>query len=165
MLLLPILILFIYFIIFFSYTNFGLYKSYPLNRNLVLEICKKRDTISLVRILVSHLVLGIKVLFKVYIYIYICIYELVCLAIYSVRWGTVMASIGCGKEEYNKERLHPELWILIPLAIHLDLWSLELMLILLWCGWSPLAFLLGVAIRVEDIWLRYMWVGWIMCCR
>jgi hypothetical protein len=83
MLLLPVLILFIYFIIFFSYTNFGLYKSYPLNRNLVLEICKKRDTISLVRILVSHLVLGIKVLFKVYIYI--CIYELVCLAIYSVR--------------------------------------------------------------------------------
>jgi hypothetical protein len=27
-----------------------------------------------------------------------------------------MASIGCGKEEYNKERLHPELWIWIPLA-------------------------------------------------
>jgi hypothetical protein len=33
----------------------------------------------------------------------------------------VMASIGCGKEEYNKERLHPELWILILLAIQLDL--------------------------------------------
>jgi hypothetical protein len=32
-----------------------------------------------------------------------------------------MASIGRGKDEYNKERLHPELWILIPLAIHLDL--------------------------------------------
>jgi hypothetical protein len=43
----------------------------PLKNNLVLEICKKRDTISLVRILVSHLVLGIKVLFKVYIYIYV----------------------------------------------------------------------------------------------
>jgi hypothetical protein len=26
----------------------GLYKSYPLNRNLVLEICKKRDTEGLV---------------------------------------------------------------------------------------------------------------------
>jgi hypothetical protein len=24
-------------------TNFGLYKSHPLNRNLVLEICKKKD--------------------------------------------------------------------------------------------------------------------------
>jgi hypothetical protein len=24
-------------------TNFGPYKSYPLNRNLILEICKKRD--------------------------------------------------------------------------------------------------------------------------
>jgi hypothetical protein len=32
-----------------------------------------------------------------------------------------MASIGCGKEGYNKEGLHPELWILIPLAIQLDL--------------------------------------------
>jgi hypothetical protein len=31
-----------------------------------------------------------------------------------------MASIGCGKEEYNKERLHPELWILIHLVIPLD---------------------------------------------
>jgi hypothetical protein len=29
-------------LLFFSYTNFGLYKSYPLNRNLVLEICKER---------------------------------------------------------------------------------------------------------------------------
>jgi hypothetical protein len=27
-----------------------------------------------------------------------------------------MASIGCGKDEYNKERLHLELWILMPLA-------------------------------------------------
>jgi hypothetical protein len=32
-----------------------------------------------------------------------------------------MASIGRGKEEYNKEILHLELWILIPLAIQLDL--------------------------------------------
>jgi hypothetical protein len=32
-----------------------------------------------------------------------------------------MASIGCGKKEYNKERLHPGLWILILLAIQLDL--------------------------------------------
>jgi hypothetical protein len=46
--------LFIYFILhlfIFLYifsTKFGLYKSYPLNRNLALEICKKRDTISLV---------------------------------------------------------------------------------------------------------------------
>jgi hypothetical protein len=32
-----------------------------------------------------------------------------------------MASIGCGKEEYNKERLHPELCVLIPLTIQLDL--------------------------------------------
>jgi hypothetical protein len=32
-----------------------------------------------------------------------------------------MASIGCGKVEYNKKRLHPELWILILLAIQLDL--------------------------------------------
>jgi hypothetical protein len=32
-----------------------------------------------------------------------------------------MVSIGCSKEEYNKERLHPELWILIALAIQLDL--------------------------------------------
>jgi hypothetical protein len=28
--------------IYFS-TNFGFYKSYPLKRNLVLEICKKKD--------------------------------------------------------------------------------------------------------------------------
>jgi hypothetical protein len=28
-----------------------------------------------------------------------------------------MASIGCGKEEYNKERLHPELWVLFPLEV------------------------------------------------
>jgi hypothetical protein len=33
---------------FFSPTNFGLYKSYLLKRNLVPEICKKRDTIGLV---------------------------------------------------------------------------------------------------------------------
>jgi hypothetical protein len=33
----------------------------------------------------------------------------------------VMASLGCGKEEYNKEKLHAKLWILIPLAIQLDL--------------------------------------------
>jgi hypothetical protein len=33
----------------------------------------------------------------------------------------VMASIGHDKEEYNNERLHPELWILIHLAIQLDL--------------------------------------------
>jgi hypothetical protein len=32
-----------------------------------------------------------------------------------------MESIGFGKEEYNKERLHPEMCILIPLAIQLDL--------------------------------------------
>jgi hypothetical protein len=32
-----------------------------------------------------------------------------------------MASIGRGREEYNKERLYPELWILILLAIQLDL--------------------------------------------
>jgi hypothetical protein len=32
-----------------------------------------------------------------------------------------MVSIGYGQEEYNKERLHPELWILIPLTIQLDL--------------------------------------------
>jgi hypothetical protein len=32
-----------------------------------------------------------------------------------------MASIGRGKEEYNKERLHLELWILILLVIQLDL--------------------------------------------
>ena len=32
-----------------------------------------------------------------------------------------MASIGRGKDEYNKERLHPKLRILIPLAIQLDL--------------------------------------------
>jgi hypothetical protein len=32
-----------------------------------------------------------------------------------------MACIGCGKVEYSKERLHPEPWILIPLAIQLDL--------------------------------------------
>jgi hypothetical protein len=31
-----------------------------------------------------------------------------------------MASIGRGKEEYNKERLHPELWILIPLEVGFD---------------------------------------------
>jgi hypothetical protein len=32
-----------------------------------------------------------------------------------------MASIGCGKVEYNKERLYLELWILISLTIQLDL--------------------------------------------
>jgi hypothetical protein len=32
-----------------------------------------------------------------------------------------MASIGCGKEEYNKVRLYLELWILIHLVIPLGL--------------------------------------------
>jgi hypothetical protein len=36
-----------------------------------------------------------------------------------MRYG--MASLGSGKEEYNKEKLHAKLWILIPLAIQLDL--------------------------------------------
>jgi hypothetical protein len=31
-----------------------------------------------------------------------------------------MTSIGCGKEEYNKEILHPKLWILIPLEVGFD---------------------------------------------
>jgi hypothetical protein len=56
------------------YTILSITNPTPLKNNLVLEICKKRDTISLVRILVSHLVLGIKVLFKVYIHIYIYVY-------------------------------------------------------------------------------------------
>jgi hypothetical protein len=34
--------------IFFSSTKFRSYKSYPLNRNLVLEICKKKDIEGLV---------------------------------------------------------------------------------------------------------------------
>jgi hypothetical protein len=29
--------------------------------------------------------------------------------------------IGLGKKEWGKERLHPRLWILTPLAIQLDL--------------------------------------------
>jgi hypothetical protein len=33
--------------LFSSDANFGLYKSYPLNRNLVLEICKEEDTTNL----------------------------------------------------------------------------------------------------------------------
>jgi hypothetical protein len=37
----PLIKLFIYFIIF-PYTNFGLYKSYPLKNNLVLEITRKK---------------------------------------------------------------------------------------------------------------------------
>jgi hypothetical protein len=40
---------------YFSDTNFGLYKSYPLNRNLVLEICNKRDTEGLICNLVFSL--------------------------------------------------------------------------------------------------------------
>jgi hypothetical protein len=36
------------FIYFYLIQILGLYKSYPLNRNLVLEICKKRDTEGLV---------------------------------------------------------------------------------------------------------------------
>ena len=44
-----ILYLLIYFIIiFFFFTSFGPYKSYPLNRNLVLEICKDRDVKSFI---------------------------------------------------------------------------------------------------------------------
>jgi hypothetical protein len=31
-----------------------------------------------------------------------------------------MVSIGHGKEEYNKERLYPELWILIPFEVGFD---------------------------------------------
>jgi hypothetical protein len=38
--------LFMYYFIIFSYTNFRAYKSYPLNRNLVLEICKEMDVYS-----------------------------------------------------------------------------------------------------------------------
>jgi hypothetical protein len=34
--------LYFLFIYFFSSTNFGLYKFYPLKNNLVLEICKER---------------------------------------------------------------------------------------------------------------------------
>jgi hypothetical protein len=33
----------IYISLFFCDTNFGLYKSYPPNKNLALEICKGRD--------------------------------------------------------------------------------------------------------------------------
>jgi hypothetical protein len=49
----------------------GCYKSYPLKNNLVPEICKKEIHKDWFRILVSHLVLGIKVLFKVF-FIWIC---------------------------------------------------------------------------------------------
>jgi hypothetical protein len=40
--------IYLFILLSFSYTNFGHYKSYPLNRNLVLEICKIRDTEGLV---------------------------------------------------------------------------------------------------------------------
>jgi hypothetical protein len=36
------------FLLFFLIQILGLYKSYPLNRNLVLEICKKMDIKELV---------------------------------------------------------------------------------------------------------------------
>jgi hypothetical protein len=41
--------------------------------------------------------------------------DIVCLAIILglMRYGR-------GREEYNKERLHPELWILIPLGVGFD---------------------------------------------
>jgi hypothetical protein len=31
-----------------------------------------------------------------------------------------MVSIGCGRKKYNKKRLHPELWIVIPLGVGFD---------------------------------------------
>ena len=46
--------------------------------------------------------------------------DIVCLAILlgHMRYG--YSKYGRGKEEYNKERLHPELWILIPLGVGFD---------------------------------------------
>jgi hypothetical protein len=34
--------MYLFYYYYFSYTDFGPYKSYPLNRNLVLEICKEK---------------------------------------------------------------------------------------------------------------------------
>jgi hypothetical protein len=48
-----ILNIFIYLLYCFFSTNFGHYKSYPLNRNLALEICKKRDIEGLVILALS----------------------------------------------------------------------------------------------------------------
>jgi hypothetical protein len=39
---------------FFSYTDFGPYKFYPLNRNLVLEICKERGITMLSQVLNTY---------------------------------------------------------------------------------------------------------------
>jgi hypothetical protein len=58
-----------------------------------------------------------------------------------------MANIGCGKEEYNKEKLHPELWILIPLEVCLDSYYSSTSLISFFSG-------LGVFIRIRDKRLR-----------
>jgi hypothetical protein len=45
----PFINLFIYsFYYYIFYTNFGLYKSYPLKNNLVLEISKERDVKSFI---------------------------------------------------------------------------------------------------------------------
>jgi hypothetical protein len=55
---------------------------------------------------------------------------------------------------YNKEKLHPELWTLIPLAIQLDLRRLELMLIL---SLMRLIFFALVS------WLKQLWVGQALC--
>jgi hypothetical protein len=68
--------------------------------------------------------------------------DIVCIAIYYVRWGMVIASMGCGKEEYNKERLSS--W-----TVDLDsswswIWSISLLIDV------ELFFLdLGVFIRVK----------------
>ena len=108
------------------------YKSYPLNRNLVLEIYKKKGCNQFGLKFSFSFGLGIKSFVSSFFILassWFGKYGYICLAIYYVRWGMIMASIGCGKEEYKK-RLHPELWILIPLMIQLDLWRLELMLIL-----------------------------------
>jgi hypothetical protein len=42
--------IYLFILLFFSYTNFRLYKSYPLKNTLVSEISKKRDATGLVAV-------------------------------------------------------------------------------------------------------------------
>jgi hypothetical protein len=42
---------------------------------------------------------------------------------------SLMVSIGHGKEEYNKERLYPKLWILIPFEVGFDFFRVEVELL------------------------------------
>jgi len=66
----------------------------------------------------------------------------------------IIASIVHGQEEYNKERLHPELWILIPLEVGFDSSPSLSRLSLSFSGLGLIDSRSVYIIVVGEIWLR-----------